>query len=122
MTIEKIKNWVKKHKKGVILAAGGAAAATVGVIIFNNNFRIVPTDFDRISMAGDSVCYGNGSDWPETLTKFGVVEEIWKNKHGCNIMMSDVPCDKLNEACKAFHDFYEIHDENSIGIFFTSLK
>jgi len=119
MTIDRIKNWVKKHKKGVLLAAGGAAAATVGVKVFRDHYYIVPTKSDMFTIAKDSTME---CGIPEAMKQLGDVDLIWENAEHFNTSISNVPWDKLGEAGRALQESYDISNVKSVGIMITVPK
>lgn len=116
MTIEKIKNWLRKHKKGVILAAGGAAATALGIKVFRDNYYIVPTKSDMLTIAKDSVEYVR---IPEAIKQIGDADIIWSNAENFNASIANVPWDKLGEAGKALKDSYNVPNVESVGIIIT---
>ena len=113
MTIAKIKDWVKKHKKGIILVAGSATAAVIGVKVFRDHYYIVPTKNDMFTIAKDSVMK-NGI--PEAVKQIGDVDLIWENTEHLGMSIDMVPLDKLGEVGKAITDSYDVSGVESIGI------
>lgn len=119
MTITKIKNWVKKHKKGIILAAGGATAAVIGVKVFRDHYHIVSKKNDMFTFAKDSVIYDG---IPDAFKQIGNVDVIWENAKHLNTSIDNVPLDKLGEAGKAIQESYDVSNVESVGILLTVPK
>jgi hypothetical protein len=119
MTIEKIKNWVRKHKNGVILVVGGTAAATLGVKAICNHYYFVPKKSDMFTIAKDSVIE---LDIPDAVKQLGNVDVVWENAEHFNTSISNVPWDKIGEAGKVIRDSYEVKDVESVGVMITIPK
>jgi len=95
--IENAKNWVKKHKKAVILTASGIAAGA-GILAIRNNYYVVSRKYDMVTLAKDSTPIVGAGDLSDKMKHIGDLGLAWENSERMNIELSNVALAKMGEV------------------------
>lgn len=117
--IENAKQWVKKHKKAVILTTGGVVAG-IGALVFRNNFRIVSKNHDVISAAKDSEYMAVCTSSEAGLKLIDHFSTGWENSEHLNIDLVDVPLKELGEVGEVLAK--EVNGDNNVEVLVTYIK
>lgn len=103
--IEKMKNWVKEHKKAVILTTSGVAAG-VAAIVFRNNYHVLSKHHDWIAISKDAEPIAI----PEAVKSIGKPGMAWENSEHIVFDIGEVPLSKLGEAGEVFAKGFKDED------------